>query len=479
MNTWIENVFLDGKPVRIGLEDNRIVRICRTDQADTDCDRKPEDTVIDGQGTWVYPGFHDSHCHLMMTGQSLMDADLTACSSIAEIQEVLSGQTGSVIHGMGWNQENLAEKRMPRAQDLDAVSHEVPVIIERSCTHILAANTKAMELAGLHSDSGIFSEDDCRPFLALLEGNEREQISRAVDHFLEAGITAVQPADLKEHNWERLLPVYKEASRRIRIHHQVNITDPDQMKVFLAAAAAYETDTHTFGPFKGFADGALGGRTAFMRQEYADDPGNRGVCTMSFPEMTDFVAAANGLGKPAIFHAIGDAAICQVMDSFEKTGDPLLRNGIIHVQITDEDMIGRINENHLLAYVQPVFKKADLPVLEARVGKSLADASYAFDRLNRVSLGTDSPIEDCSPMQNLAYAVKDPHAMELEQALKAYTEGSAFAAGMEQQLGRIAPGYLADLVFLDGPLEEGNWPAVVNTMVNGRLSHPFAENRAA
>lgn len=474
MKTLIENVILQGRPVRILLEEDRIQAVLDAGEA-LPAGWPDAASRIDACGTHVYPGFHDSHCHLLMTGQSLLDADLTGCRSIPEIQALLSRQPGPVIHGMGWNQEVLAEGRMPEARDLDAVSTEKPIIIERSCTHILSANTKAMELAGMKNASGIFAEDDCRPFIALLEGNEAAQVQRAVDHFLASGVTAVQLADLKEHNWRRLLPVYAEAAERIRIHHQVNITDPGEMRAFRDAFAAYRSPTHTFGPFKGFADGALGGRTAFMKHDYADDPGNRGICTMGREEMEAFIKAANGLGHPAIFHAIGDAAIQQVIDSFKAAGDPGLRNGIIHVQITDEDMLRQINDGNLQAYVQPVFKKADLPILQDRVAGALARSSYAFDCLDRISLGTDSPIEDCSPMQNLAYAICKPHALSLEQALQAYTQGSAWSAGLENDLGKIAPGYLADLVFLDGPIIEGNWPAVANTMVDGRLSHPFEE----
>lgn len=442
------------------IEEDRIVSVGGSELC------RQADEVVDTRGAAIFPGFHDSHLHLLMTGQALTDTDLNACTSIKEIQARLKEATGTVIHGMGWNQENLEEGRMPDRYDLDAVSQSVPVIAERTCTHILSANTAAMKEAGVWHEDGIFSEEDCLPFMKMLEGREAEQIEKAVDHCLRKGLTCVQPADLKAHNFRKLLPVYKKMSEKIRIIHQVQITDPVTMKEFLDCSAAYETPTHTFGPFKGFADGALGGRTACLSRDYADAPGSRGSETMTLDEMTAFVKAAGQLGKPAVFHAIGDQAISHVLTAFARadTGQP---NGIIHVQITDDAILERMKQDHVQAYVQPVFWRADQAIVRARTG-DMADTSYAFHRLYKsvpTSFGTDSPIEDCDPLANMAWACRLPDPFTEEEALDAYTVQPALCAG-RRDLGKIAPGYLADFVFL----KNGE---VTNTMVAGRLTHDF------
>lgn len=442
------------------IEDDRILAV-GTDEL---C--KQADRIIDTAGACIQPGFHDSHLHLLMTGQALTDTDLSGCTSIADIQAALQKATGPVIHGMGWNQEDLKEHRMPERADLDAVTSDIPIVAERACTHILSANSAAMKLAGCWKEDGIFAEDACIPFMRLLEGREKEQIEKAVDHCLAAGLTCVQPADLKARNFRQLLPLYKKASERIRIIHQVQITDPEEMKAFMEISPAYETPTHRFGPFKGFADGALGGRTAFLSRDYADDPGNRGQETMSLPEMIRFVEDCGRFGKPALFHAIGDQAIANVLTAYEtvNNGQP---NGIIHVQITDESILERMERSRVHAYVQPVFWKADEKVVRARTG-DLADTSYAFHRLYKgvpTSFGTDCPIEDCDPLQNIEWAMRLPDPFTSKEALDAYTRQPALCAGI-QDLGCIAPGYLADFVFLKNG-------CVVNTMVAGKLTHDF------
>lgn len=457
------------------VEDDRIAAIGNSEQiADM------ADEVIDLHGLHTYPGFHDSHMHLIMTGQALTCASLGDAKNIADIQQRLKAELtdSSVVHGMGWNQETLEEKRMPVRADLDEVSADVPIVIERACTHILTANSAAMKHVGVWHEDGIFAEDDCIPFMKLLEENEESQIVKAVDHCLERGLTCVQPADLKSGIWKRRLPLYKEQSNRIRIHHQINTTDPEEMKEFLEAFKDYETPTHTIGAFKGFADGALGGRTAWMQEDYHDDPGNRGQCTMDAKAMDEFVRTCKELGRPCIFHAIGDQAIKQIMDTYDKymdEGNPL-RWGIIHVQITDQKLLDRMIAKKVLIYAQPVFWKADGPVVASRVGKEKAATSYAFGTLYRgthLSMGTDCPIEDCNVFENGMWALRLPDAMRFDEVIDACTMQGAYSEGKEEELGKIAEGFLADLTFLDEMWMPSGFPKVVNTMVAGKLTHPF------
>ena len=424
---------------------------------------EPDTLYIDADQAQVLPGFNDSHMHLRMTGQMLTGCQLAEAKSIAQIQEILRGSREPFIHGMGWDQEKLQEKRMPVREDLDAVSLTVPIVCERYCTHILTANTAAMNLAGVWHEDGLFQEAECEPLLEALDKEAQRHIEAAVDHCLACGLTTVQIADLKSGNWRQLLPLYRKASERIRIHHQINITDPDEMRLFLQTAGEYETDTHTFGPFKGFADGALGGRTAWLQTDYADDPGNRGIQVMTEEEMETFVSACEDLKRPVVFHAIGDAAIAQLLRVYDR--HPGMEQGILHVQITDEAILQDLARLQTACLVQPVFWRSDRQIAAARVGEAKAATSYAFGTMMRstlTSMGTDCPIEDCDPLENIRWAQKLPDALTRQEALWGYTEGSAAVMGRSHDLGKLEPRYLADLVFV----KDGK---VMKVMVNGKL----------
>ena len=424
----------------------------------------PDARILDVQKSMALPGFNDSHMHLRMTGQMLTGCRLDTAGSITEIQSILRSCHEPFVHGMGWDQENLLEKRMPERRDLDAVNPDIPIVCERYCTHILTANTAAMKLAGVWREDGIFQEAACEPLLEALDSQAARHIQAGVDHCLARGLTTVQIADLKTGNWRKLLPLYRDASQRIRIHHQVNITDPKEMEDFLREARLYETDTHTFGPFKGFADGSLGGRTAWLGREYADEPGNFGEPCMTEEEMETFVEACDRLNRPVIFHAIGDAAIRQVLAVYRR--HPGMKQGILHLQITDEAILQDLERLQTDCMVQPVFWRSDRNIVEQRVGTRMARTSYAFGWMAshaRVSLGTDCPIEDCDPLENIRWAVSMPGGLSEKQALTAYTEGSAWAMGRSRDLGKLAPGYLADIVFVrDG--------TVTGVMVNGQMT---------
>lgn len=171
----------------------------------------PDARILDVQKSMALPGFNDSHMHLRMTGQMLTGCRLDTAGSITEIQSILRSCHEPFVHGMGWDQENLLEKRMPERRDLDAVNPDIPIVCERYCTHILTANTAAMKLAGVWREDGIFQEAACEPLLEALDSQAARHIQAGVDHCLARGLTTVQIADLKTGNWRKLLPLYRDA----------------------------------------------------------------------------------------------------------------------------------------------------------------------------------------------------------------------------------------------------------------------------
>jgi predicted amidohydrolase YtcJ len=187
-----------------------------------------------------------------------------------------------------------------------------------------------------------------------------------------------------------------------------------------------------------------------------------------------------------LVHAIGDAGIAAVISAFEKVTSPgnnPLRHGIIHCQITSPDLLERMARNRILALVQPIFLEDDMHIVESRVGPHLASTSYAWGSMEKagipVSYSTDAPVSGIDPLRCIEWAVLRPgfypgEKVDVYTAVDAYTTASAFSAFDEKVLGRIAPGYLADLVFLDRdiftiPPEDIHKARVIRTLCAGEI----------
>jgi predicted amidohydrolase YtcJ len=195
-----------------------------------------------------------------------------------------------------------------------------------------------------------------------------------------------------------------------------------------------------------------------------------------------------------IVHSIGDAAMEAVISAFETVSTPgnnPLRHGIVHCQITSRPQLERMARNRLLGFVQPIFLADDMYVLEDHVGPELAATSYAWGTMQKlgvpVSYGTDAPVSDLNPLLGISWAVnrRDPfrnfypeggfypaERVDLAAAIDAYTIGSAYSAFDELSRGRVAPGYWADLAFIDKdifslPPTEIHRARVLRTMIAG------------
>lgn len=269
-----------------------------------------------------------------------------------------------------------------------------------------------------------------------------------------------------------LKEIYGQGRCKLRYRYQISFESPEALREFCADEqrfARYETDRLKLGPVKLFKDGSLGGRTALMRQDYLDDAGNRGITVMDRALVDEYCRAADENGMQVVTHVIGDRAVEETLESYETVlheGKNPLRHGLIHCQITDLPLLQRMVRDQVPAFYQPIFLDYDMHAVLSRCGEALSSTSYAFRTLEKlggmVSYGTDSPVEDCDPFPNLYSAVtrKDKtgwpeggffpaERVSVEQAVDAYTAGSAWAEFQEDTKGRIAPGFLADFAVLD------------------------------
>lgn len=465
---------------------------------------------IDAEGRTVVPGFNDSHCHLTMLGQNLEEIQLHGAASVAEVvarvERYIAERRpapGTVLHGMGWNQDYFTdERRLLTAADIDRAAPNNPVILDRACGHILVANTAAMQLAGITRETkplpggaidhdahgnatGIFRENAQAQVTKIIGAPDhaarRTQLLAAMNHAASLGVTSVQTMDVRGANWREMLALYAEVLGEhplVRANHQccfMTPEGPDGLADFLAAGmhtgSVAGHAMNRVGPLKVFVDGSLGARTALLREPYADDPSTSGIATLTPEELSALVGMAVRGGMQSTIHAIGDGAISRVLDAYEPYcagGENPMRLGIVHVQITDRALLERMARMHVLAHIQPIFLHYDMHVVEERVGAALASTSYAFRTMLELgiptSLGTDCPVEDINPIDNLYCAVtrRDlsgcamgqpdgwyaAERLTVEEAVDAYTLGSAFASFEENRKGRLLPGYAADMAFL-------------------------------
>lgn len=504
----------DGKIAAVGTEEE--VRAASNGQ----------ETQFDAQGKTIVPGFNDSHQHLFNTGIALAAVRLQGVTSIAEVIERSRRyieenhpQPGEVIHGMGWNQDYFTdEHRLLTRHDLDKISTEYPIIFDRACGHILTCNTKALEMAGITTETvpnaggaidqengeltGVVRENARSQVRCLMSERSLETKKRllrtAIKHANETGVTSVQTCDVRLGDWESTLQAYNEVlaeTPTLRAYHQFSFMEPKGFQAFLDKGYRTGTgnDFNRIGPLKLFVDGSLGARTAYMRKPYADDPSTRGIATLTEEELDTLVGMAVKNNCGVAIHAIGDAAVENVLNAYDKVCDGTnpLRLGIVHVQITDRPLLERFTKNDILALVQPIFLHYDTGIVEDRVGKELAATSYAFKTLHdlgiHTSFGTDSPVEDMDPIPNLYCAVTRKNlrgepaggfhpeeCMDIYEAVDAYTIESAYASFDEKVKGRLMKGYLADLVVLSDNIFEVPSDDILKikvdaTMVNGQF----------
>ncbi|MBQ5782234.1 MAG: amidohydrolase [Oscillospiraceae bacterium] len=457
--------------------------------------------TTDLDGKTVIPGINDSHQHTFGVGKLLMGVNLASADSIGKmVQTGISHlekhplTAGQVLVGRGWNQDNFTdEKRMPTRHDLDRITTEYPVIFTRACGHILCANSRALQLAGIGKDTvpvqggeiyrdadgtpnGLISENAIEMINTIIPPITAEYVAQAVSLAMKSaaghGITTLQTNDIDGAHWQTVQQGYHllyETNRdAIRICHQSTFTDPTQYQQFVddGYGTGGGDDMLMYGPLKLYSDGSLGARTAYMKQPYADDPSTQGIPTLTQQQLDSLVQTADQNGCQVIVHCIGNGAMEMVLDAFDKVtqnGNPH-RHGIVHCQITDRQLIQRFADRDILAFVQPIFIHYDMTVVESRVGSQLAQTSYVFGDMYRMgihtSYGTDSPVEDMNPWENIYCAITrsrldgrgeylPDQKVDIFDAIDQYTVGSAYAQFSENKKGRLKSGFLADFAVLD------------------------------
>ena len=390
---------------------------------------------IDLQGAVVYPGFVDSHMHMIGHGDKLLSLDLSKAASSDEMMDMLLGAHKDIgpddwYIGEGWNENNFPDKKIFTRHELDKVT-DSPMILKRTCRHAALANSKALELAGISKDTPdpvdgvIVRDENGEPTGFLLEGAQEmvlgiipepteESLTRAlhksVDDLLSLGLTGAHTDDLGYYgDYRNPLQAFKNVigpEKKFRAHLLRRQTVFSQ----LMDGATYKEPWVEPGAMKFFIDGALGGKTALLSKPYSDTPETSGMAVHTDEEIHEFVKLARKHGEAIAVHVIGDAAVEKALDAIEAHPVPEgKRDRLIHVNVLRDDLVDRMEKLPVILDLQPVFVSSDFPWVMDRLGADRLDWAYAWKRLlDRGFIcggGSDAPIEDVDPLLGIYAAV--------------------------------------------------------------------------
>lgn len=490
----------------------------------------PATKKIDAQGKSVLPGFIDAHVHFSSGGGEISSVHLRDANTPQEFARRIGEQAKKLpqsewMLGGTWDHELWGGTPLPSHDWVDSLTPDNPIFVTRYDGHMAMANALALRLAGITRETKdppggtIVRDKDGNPtgllkdaamdlVYRVIPSPSEEQLLRmihaAMDEARRFGVTSIHDisstADVRAY---QTLAARGELTLRIYC-----ITPLPQWEAPATAGirAGFGNDWIHLGALKGFADGSLGSTTALFEQPYNDAPETSGLPNeMMLPEgnMLKMALGADKAGLQLAVHAIGDKANRIMLDVYTEVAK---QNGartdrrwrIEHAQHLRPDDFARFTQLGVIASVQPYHAIDDGRWAEKRIGRERAKTTYAFrtflDHGVRLAFGSDWTVAPLNPMLGLYAAVtrqtldgKNPggwfpeQKLTLEEAIQAYTLGSAFAEFREKEKGSLTPGKLADVVVLDSDLlalaPEKIKDAVVRyTIAGGKVVYQASKN---
>ena len=480
----------------------------------------PETKVIDLEGKFVMPGFNDAHTHLAGAGQGLLSVNVEGTRSIAEFQQRIRArlsefEPGEWVVGRGWDHSLWKENRIPTRADLDAVSTSHPMFFTRVDGHSAVANSLALEQAGITRSSErpeggeIVRDSDGEPtgwlkenatglVSGLIPAPTSEQRKRglalALAEAARYGVTSVQDNS----SWEDFLALRElkpGGKLTLRVTEWLPFEAPlNRLEEMRKQEGATDLWLKT-GALKGVTDGSGGSLSAAMLEPFANAPDNRGILLYEPEQLKKMVVDRDAAGFQIALHAIGDRANRVALDAFEAAlkinKRRNARHKIEHAQFVHRDDFARFKELGVIASMQPCHLLADMRWAPSILGEERYHEGYAWNTLRqagaRLAFGTDYPVEHINPLRGLYAAVTrefedggpeggwlSEEKVSIEEAIRAYTAGSAFAEFEERRKGTLSPGKFADLIVLSQDITHVSPPELLRTdvlltMVGGKI----------
>jgi predicted amidohydrolase YtcJ len=505
----------------MAVADGKISCIGKMDHVLLDCGGGAEGAeTVQLHGQFVMPGFDDAHVHLGGAAADLLAVPLTGVPSVEELQKrvadaVAQHKQGEWITGGGWDHTMWPDKRFPNRQQLDAVAPKNPVILTHISGHVAVANSLALQRAEIDKNTpnppgGEIERDALgeptgmlKEYAAMTLVNVRipdsspEQRRKGIELVLENvaknGVTSVQDfSDWEDYKMFRQIKEDGKLTVRITEWLPFNL-DLNDLQNMRAQGGTTDPWVKT-GALKAFVDGAMGSRTAAMLEPYSDDPSTSGILTNDPEKLRTMATARDKAGFQLNFHAIGDRANRVALDVFEtvsKANGPRdRRDRIEHAQLVSMEDIPRFAQLKVIASMQPSHQTTDMRWAEDRVGRDRIKGAYAWASMLkngvRLAFGTDYDVEPISPFRGLYACVtrerpeggpkngwEPQEKITLEECIRAYTSGSAYAEFAEGKKGELKAGEYADFIILSNDLtkvapSQYTKTSVLRTVVGGR-----------
>ncbi|MBA3270366.1 MAG: amidohydrolase, partial [Acidobacteria bacterium] len=455
--------------------------------------------VIDAQGATLVPGLQDAHGHFTTLGASLQFLRLRGTTSYEQIVDLVraraaTARPGEWIQGRSWDQNDWPAKEWPTHQKLTEAAPNNPVYLTRVDGHAALVNKAALEAAGVTkatpdpAGGRLIRDPAGDPAGVLIDSAQDlvgskipdvsdeqldEQILLADAETRKLGLTAVHDAGTTPRTvaaYKRLIDAGQLKTRLyVMLRGPISMLEPEFKK---GPTINYGDHHLSVRAIKIGADGALGSRGAALLEPYSDEPGTTGLMTTSPEEIYAQTLAASRAGFQTCIHAIGDRGNRVAMDVFERVqgevpGARNLRMRNEHAQILDAAEVTRFARLNVIASMQATHATSDMPWVPSRIGADRTEeGAYLWQRLMKTGVvlanGSDFPVEEPNPMLGFYAAItrQDPSGnppggwmpnerMSRDEALKSFTWNAAYASHLENELGSLEVGKLADMVLLD------------------------------
>jgi predicted amidohydrolase YtcJ len=482
--------------------------------------------VLHNPAGLVVPGFMDGHVHLLDAGFQLTSVDLRDADSPAEFVRRLAAfaaerRPGEWIVGGDWDHERWPGTPLPRRDWIDSVTTRNPVLVSRLDGHMGLANSLALRAAGISAatpeipggtivrdratgePTGVLKDEAMTPVLAAIPVPSDEQVdaalARAMQYAASKGVTAVTSVSASWPQVAGLLRAHRNGAMPIRVAVFPPLADWRRVADSLTARGPGD-DWLRLAGVKGYVDGSLGSTTALFFEPYADDPTTSGLLVTPEDSLRRQIGGADSAGLQVIVHAIGEKANALVLDIFDSVakahGSRDRRFRIEHAQHLRPAEVRRIATQGVIASMQPYHVIDDGRWAGKRLGDRVAD-SYVFRSLLdagvRIAFGSDWTVAPVDPVLGIYAAVTrrtldgqhpdgwiPEQKISVEETLRAYTAGNAWAVFAGGTRGMLRPGYRADLVLLDQdlftiPVNRIGDVKVRATVAGGRVVYQAAE----